>query len=85
MAPVLYQTLLQAKAAVRQGESVRSVEKTAATVLTLLGFRVQYFAVVNAVTLRPASGLKKGANVAIVAAAFLGKTRLIDNAVLSIH
>ncbi len=88
-APVLYQTLLQAKKAVRAGENPREVERTAATVLSLAGFKVQYFSVCDAETLAPISAAFKKTKMAkaarkkvvIAAAAYLGKTRLIDNLV----
>ncbi len=86
MAPVLHQTLLQAKKDLHAGENPRNVEKTAATVLTLMGFKVQYFSIADAETLAPIvnAALKKKVNgkrrpVVIAAAAYFGKTRLIDN------
>lgn len=83
-APVLYQSLLQAKKAVMAGEPVREVERTAATVLTLAGFKVQYFSIADAETLVPISAGKspgRKGKVVIAAAAYLGRTRLIDNVV----
>jgi len=84
-APVLYQSLLQAKKAVQAGEPPREVERTAATVLTLAGFKVQYVAISDAETLAPIAGARNAKaakkQVVIAAAAHLGKTRLIDNVI----
>ncbi|MDP2717872.1 MAG: pantoate--beta-alanine ligase [Candidatus Micrarchaeota archaeon] len=79
IAPVLHQTLRQARRELKKGTNPREVEKIATTVLTLAGFSVQYVAVADAKTLKPASA--KTRRTLILAAAYLGKTRLIDNVV----
>ncbi|MBI2445090.1 pantoate--beta-alanine ligase [Candidatus Micrarchaeota archaeon] len=89
-APVLYQTILQAKNAFLKGEGAKSVEDTAKAVLAIAGFKVQYFSIADAETLASfvADKMPKAARKTakpgrkwgvIAVAAYLGKTRLIDN------
>jgi pantoate--beta-alanine ligase len=64
--------------AVRAGESTAEAEAEAARHLTAAGFTdVDYVAIRDAETLAPIADLKRPAR--ILAAAWLGKTRLIDN------
>lgn len=86
IAPVLHQTLLLVKKDLLAGEPVGKVEATAFGVLALTGFNVQYFSVCDAKTLKPLRSFKasKGKRVVVAVAAYLGKTRLIDNSLFSL-
>ncbi len=86
MAPVLHQRLLLAKKDLTAGEPPINVEKTAIAVLTLSGFEVQYFMVADVQTLAPIGHVKKAKRkrVVIAVAAYLGKTRLIDDVVFRV-
>ncbi len=76
-APVLYQTLREAGAALQQRCAIASVEATAAQELAAAGFVLDYFNVCQADTLEPAQ--PQDHRLVILAAAWLGRTRLIDN------
>lgn len=76
-APVLYQTLTEAGAALQQRSGIASVEATAAQKLVAAGFVLDYFHVCHADTLEPAQ--PQDHRLVILAAAWMGKTRLIDN------
>jgi pantoate--beta-alanine ligase len=76
-APVLYQSLLEASEALRRSDSIASVEAQAARTLASAGFVLDYFNICHAETLEPA--LEQNRNLVILAAAWMGKTRLIDN------
>jgi pantoate--beta-alanine ligase len=82
-APVLQRTLQAARQLVADGE--RSTEKIVAAareVITTASLaRIDYLEIVNAETLQQAA--EAGPDSLIVAAAFFGKTRLIDNLRLS--
>ena len=68
----------EAIAAVRAGQSINEAESEARRHLTEAGFSsVDYVAIRDAETLAPVTDL--GAPARILAAAWLGKTRLIDN------
>lgn len=70
-------------AAIREGETLSSAEKKAAKDLLDAGFeKVDYITVRNAQTLMPS--LADDKNLRILAAAHLGKARLIDNIPLSL-
>ena len=82
-APVIRQSLLQAAAAVRSGKSnalvlkksvLRQIEKAPLA-------KVDYVEIVDAETLQPVG--KAGKNSLLAAAVYFGKTRLIDNLLLS--
>lgn len=62
--------------------SFDQVEQSAVNQLTEQGFRVDYFNIANADTLQVAETSDK--NLVILAAAFLGKVRLIDNVTLNL-
>lgn len=62
--------------------SFDQVEQSAVNQLTEQGFRVDYFNIANADTLQVAETSDK--NLVILAAAFLGKVRLIDNVTLTL-
>ena len=81
-APVLAQTLFAATNQIQRGENSSSVIRQQA--LETLGnyeeIRVEYFDLVDTVTLQPVE--KIGRSVLIAAAVWLGATRLIDNVVV---
>jgi pantoate--beta-alanine ligase len=77
-APALHKSLTRAAAAIRAGAPVERVLAAAAADLRVAGFRVDYFALRNADTLAPVVDLKREP-LRLLAAAWLGKTRLIDN------
>ncbi|CAN5160553.1 pantoate--beta-alanine ligase [soil metagenome] len=76
-APALFRTLIQASEKIRAGEAPTRVTAAARRSLTTLGFNVDYVAARNAKTLAPLES--KDESVRLLAAAWLGKTRLIDN------
>ncbi|MBF8779935.1 pantoate--beta-alanine ligase [Pseudomonas fulva] len=77
-APVLYQVLQQVAEAVRQGRRDYPVLASEAQArLEAAGLRTDYFEVRQALTLRPA--IADDHDLVIIAAAYLGQTRLIDN------
>lgn len=63
------------------GASVKSEQKRIGKALEKAGLRVDYVEFVDAETLKPVKRVEKG--VCVLVAAFAGKTRLIDNAVIS--
>lgn len=76
IASVLYQTLTECAAKISQGiENIRELEQSAVSKLTAAGFRIDYFSVCSAGDLSPPGT----GNLVIIAAAWLGKARLIDN------
>ncbi len=77
-APSLYKALVQAKSQLENGdESISEIEVQAQQVLQIAGFRPEYFSVRNAQDLAFAEANTQ--DLVIVAAAWLGKARLIDN------
>lgn len=79
IAPRLHHALVEAARRLREGESIERVEATGRAALERAGFSpIDYFEVRDAETL---AGLEEGSDrpTRILAAAFLGKTRLIDN------
>ena len=76
-APLLYQTLSEVAADLAQGRGCDDAVVAARFKLDAAGFRVDYVAVRDPDTLQPLSGSVQRARV--LAAAYLGKTRLIDN------
>ena len=76
-APLLYQTISAVAADLAQGRGCDDAVVAARFKLDAAGFRVDYVAVRDPETLKPLSGPVKRARV--LAAAYLGKTRLIDN------
>ncbi len=80
-APVLHRTLLQLSEAIRQGESdYPALLATGKQVLQAAGLRPDYLELRNALDLQPATA--EHHELVLLAAAFLGKTRLIDNLVV---
>ena len=76
-APLLHQTISEVAAALARGEGADAACVAGRFKLETAGFRVDYIAVRDPDTLKPLSGPVKHARV--LAAAYLGKTRLIDN------
>jgi pantoate--beta-alanine ligase len=76
-APLLHQTISEVAAALARGEGADAACVAGRFKLQAAGFRVDYIAVRDPDTLKPLSGPVKHARV--LAAAYLGKTRLIDN------
>ncbi|CAG1021251.1 pantoate--beta-alanine ligase [Patescibacteria group bacterium] len=80
-APLLYQTLCQARDAILQGVALNSVTEQATNNLQQAGFQVDYFNVCCADDLSMAENTDT--DLVILTAAKLGKTRLIDNLTVS--
>jgi len=76
-APLLHKTISEVAAALARGEGADAACVAGRFKLEAAGFRVDYIAVRDPDTLKPLSGPVKHARV--LAAAYLGKTRLIDN------
>ncbi|MGI9294383.1 MAG: pantoate--beta-alanine ligase, partial [Pseudomonadales bacterium] len=81
IAPVLHQTLLETKDKLLSSKitvkDIQKIEKQAVADLKEAGFKPQYVEVRDAKTLTPVQ--KDSEEAVILAAASLGKTRLIDN------
>ena len=74
----LYSSLKQVASALDQGESnFLALEKQAYNRLTIAGLNPDYFSICNSETLMPATGADL--DIVILAAAYLGSVRLIDN------
>ncbi len=77
-APALYRVLSKTGNVLADGsDDFTGLEAAAREILTSEGFRPDYFNIVNSLTLKPASPGDR--QITILAAAFLGTTRLIDN------
>ncbi len=87
VAPVLYKALQTGAAMLDAGErSPNSIEATMRAMLaTVEELEVEYAVVVDAFTLRPAPTLESGTTVALIVAARLGTTRLIDNVLVTLE
>ena len=82
-AKVLYQTLLNAGQSLDQGnKAFDAIELEAKQALELAGLKPDYFAIAEKDNLKPATIESK--EFVILAAAFLGKVRLIDNLQVSV-
>jgi pantoate--beta-alanine ligase len=78
VAPALYRALLHAKEQVEKGErDFAAIQQCGLGALESAGFRPQYFEVAQAADLQPATAGSR--ELVILAAAKLGKARLIDN------
>jgi len=78
IAPALYRTLRDTREQLANGDkNFRSLEASARTVLSEAGLKPDYFAICNASSLQPAR--TEDIELVVLAAAFLGKARLIDN------
>jgi len=81
LAPALYRTLCETSAAIAEGNSdYRSLELEAIQMLEVAGFRPDYYSIRNADDLSEPDGETE--DLVIVAAAYLGRARLIDNLVV---
>ncbi len=78
-APALYQTLLSVANQLGKTLETGSVLAMAKKVLTQQGFGVDYLKICHEDTLEPVSGPLPKSPTRLFVAAFLGKTRLIDN------
>lgn len=76
-APAIHRSLEQAAEKIRQGHDPQTATRAAARSLTTLGFKVDYVTARNAETL--AVPVKPDEPLRLLAATWLGKTRLIDN------
>ncbi len=76
-APRLYQVLSSARQQIHSGADFSGVETSALRDLARAGFKPEYVSVRHAQTLAPAGGAAEP--MVILAAAWLGKARLIDN------
>ena len=76
-ATAIYKNLMQAAEKIRSGVNQQTATRAASRSLTTLGFKVDYVTARNAETL----AVPENANepLRLIAAAWLGKTRLIDN------
>jgi pantoate--beta-alanine ligase len=84
IAKQLYATLLEIKAQIESGsKDFIAIEKWAMGQLSLAGFQPDYVAIRNARNLEPATYATDF--IAVLAAAWLGKARLIDNLLLRIR
>lgn len=82
-ASYLFRTLLQVKHEIAQGDhNYRSLEVSAKQVLSQRGWKVDYIAVQQQISLLPAEG--GVTDLVILGAAWLNQTRLIDNLELSV-
>ena len=76
-APLIHQCLSEAAASIQTGLTPAKATASARTKLTKAGFKVDYLTARNADTLKPAKSLDEP--IRLIAAAWIGKTRLIDN------
>ncbi|MEE9588597.1 MAG: pantoate--beta-alanine ligase, partial [Hyphomicrobiaceae bacterium] len=77
IAPLLYQTIFAVAADLAKGRGANDAAEAGRFKLEATGFRVDYVAIRDPETLKPLSGPVQQARV--LAAAYLGRTRLIDN------
>ena len=83
MAPALHQALQDISQEISSGNrDFQQLEMLGNNQLREAGMQPDYFAICNAKTLRPA--IHSDSSIAILAAAYLGKARLIDNVRLSL-
>src|SRR5689334_95359 len=77
-APALYRALKEAAAKIGAGAPITEVVEKARTAITQAGLELDYFEARNAETLEPLQG-SAGEAIRLLAAARIGRTRLIDN------
>lgn len=80
-APVIYQLLQQAKAELKR-TSIAEIEKQNKVTLEKMGFKPEYFSIVDAETLLPIDQLVPEQKIVACTAVWAGNVRLIDNLVL---
>ena len=81
-APALNQILSNAKAALQLGNDQANVLSQAVSALVAAGFRLDYLELRDALTLQPTQATTRDA--VLLAAAFMGTTRLLDNTTLTL-
>ena len=81
-APAIYKALTLIKENIGTGD-IAQLKEAAAQSLMLTGFKVDYIEVAEAETLKPVKTWDGKTTVAILAAAYLNKIRLIDNVTLN--
>ena len=82
-AAILQATLKEAAGKLEQGsQEFERIEDSAKTRLTESSLQPDYFSICHATTLEPATTADK--SLVILAAAWLGKTRLIDNIIITL-
>jgi pantoate--beta-alanine ligase len=82
-AVALFRTLCDAAAQLQEGTTIPVCQSRATANLLAAGFIPDYFAICDAHTLAPATVTDR--NLIIIAAAWMGKTRLIDNIRLQLN
>ena len=84
LAPALYRTLSETSAAIAEGSSnYVALESEAKQQLAATGLKPDYYSIRNAIDLSPPNSETE--ELVIVAAVYLGRTRLIDNLVIERH
>jgi pantoate--beta-alanine ligase len=78
VAPELYQAMMDTARRLRAGDGVSAAVAAGAELMTKAGFVLDYFEARHAQTLAPIDSVRDGP-VRILVAAWLGKTRLLDN------
>jgi pantoate--beta-alanine ligase len=81
IAPVIYQTLLQAKAQLGQ-KAIPEIQAQAMQQYVQVGFKPEYFEIVDGITLQPVTNPKKHTLIVACMAVWAEEVRLIDNMVL---
>ena len=79
IAPHIYQQLCAARDAIRLGSDNHKVLEDSVRTLSAIGFEVDYIALINRNRFAPTDSLDS--NLALITAAKLGTTRLIDNVI----
>jgi pantoate--beta-alanine ligase len=77
VAPLLYETLVEAKTAILSGKSSSRVQSESIDFLVRNSFEVDYFELVDRLTMHPV--IAPSDHASLIVAAKLGTTRLIDN------
>lgn len=84
-APLIYQTLQQAKQALQDGQSPEEVQQTAWETLAVIeSFEPEYLTIREAHSLLPLAKSPAGTRVVIATAVYLQPVRLIDNVLLEL-
>ncbi len=74
---MIYQVLARSKDLLLNGEDIESTLDLQAKALSERGFRVDYLALVDRLTMHPTQSIID--NASLIIAAYLSNTRLIDN------
>lgn len=82
-APVLFRTMTAAAAAIAGGAAVTAALAEGEAALRAAGLEPDYFALVEAETLKPLAARRTGGPMRLIAAARLGTVRLLDNVPVS--